>query len=54
MENREKRKKKKHEKGSPNYESEKANKVINDLKLNVDRQQGDIKHSNEQLNACNM
>ena len=29
---------------SPHYESEKANKVNNELKLNVDEQQDDIKH----------
>ena len=31
------------------YESEKANKVNNDLKLNVDEQQDDIKHLKELL-----
>ena len=31
-------------KGSPKYESEKANKVKNYLKLNVDEQQDAIKH----------
>ena len=29
---------------SPHYESEQANKVNNELKLNVDNQQYDIKH----------
>ena len=29
---------------SPQYESEKANKVNNELKLNVDEQQNDMKH----------
>ena len=32
---------------SPQYESEKANKVNNELKLNVDEQQDDIKHLKE-------
>ena len=31
----------------PHYESEKANKVNNELKLNVDEQQDDIKHLKE-------
>ena len=31
------------------YESEKAYKVNNDLKLNVDQQQDDIKHLKEHL-----
>ena len=31
------------------YESEKANKVNNDLKLNVDEQQDDIKHLKDHL-----
>ena len=32
---------------SPQYESEKANKVNNELKLIVDEQQDDIKHLKE-------
>ena len=32
------------EKRNQQYESEKDNKVNNDLKLNVDEQQDDIKH----------
>ena len=32
---------------SPQYESEKANKVNNELKLNVDEQQDDVKHLKE-------
>ena len=35
---------------SPQYESEKSNKVNNELKLNVDEQQDDIKHLKEQCN----
>ena len=34
-------------KGSPKYESENANKVKNELKLNVDEQQDAIKHLKE-------
>ena len=33
---------------SPQYENEKANKVNNELKLNVDEQQDDMKHVKEQ------
>ena len=40
MENR-KIRRKNHEKSSPQYESEKANKVNNELKLNIDKQQDD-------------
>ena len=32
---------------SPQYESKKANKVNNEVKLNVDEQQDDITHLNE-------
>ena len=42
MENNKEKKTKK--KRNQQYESEKANKVNNDLKLNVDEQQDDIKH----------
>ena len=35
---------KKQEKRNQQYESEKASKVNNDLKLNVDEQQDDLKH----------
>ena len=35
------------EKGSPKYDNEKANKVKNELKLNVDEQQDAIKHLKE-------
>ena len=54
MENKEKRKRKTMKKAVQIMKVKKANKVINDLKLNVDRQQDDIKHSNEHLNVCNM
>ena len=40
-------KEKNNEKGSPKYESEKANKVKNEQKGNVDEQQDAIKHLNE-------
>ena len=42
------RRKNKEKKKEP-YESEKANKVNNDLKLNIDEQQDDIKHLKEHL-----
>ena len=44
MENRQKKNRKI---GSPQYESEKANKVNNELMLNVDEQQDDILHLKE-------
>ena len=36
---------------SPQYENEKANKVNNELKLNVDEQQDDIKHFEKNINV---
>ena len=50
MENKEILRRKKHKNGSQQYESElwKAIEVNNELKLNVDEQQHDIKHLKEQ------
>ena len=41
-------------KGSQRYENEKANKMKNELKLNIDEQQDAIKHLNEYCDKNNI